>query len=988
MRKSRSLFVLCALVLSAAVVRADAARAGQSSPSWFTQAQVPPAQKPSGQPPLATSAAPAQPPATPQAGAPPQAQPVKPLPAGRVVWCGQEIGPPSQLPPDGSKPVIYLIGVCFPEQGGVSVIEPETYLYYIHTKASRPSAGAWTPWDDSTTPEALKEDFKQLWDTKFLDNLSIEVTDYPFPNGVTGKLVAYNIEERQRVKIVDYQGAKHLEQTKIDDKLKEDNAQIRLDSFIDPGMVRKVKKVVLDMLAEKGYQFASVTPVIKPIPGGPKLVNLTFLVDEGPQVKIRDVIFTGNKAMGNFALKRQMKNNKGRTFLSFITGAGSYQEGKYEEDADKVVAYYRDHGYISARVGEPSLRYIEDSADRKARWVELRVEVTEGERYKVGALSFEGNKVVKSEGLRPLFKIKAGDWYSDKAVKKGYEKARELYGSAGYYQFNLIPMTKPRGGDGAPAGPAAGDTKAADTAKPADGAVTADVPAKPAEATAKADAAATPADKPATDAGQKPAPASAARRGGRVAPPVVDVVLQVEEGKQYFINRIIFTGNTTTRDTVVRREIRLFEEGVFNTEALKYSIKRINQLAYFKPLEGGKDVDVKETPGTENKMDITLKFEEQNRNQLQFGAGVSQYEGFFGTLGFQTANFLGRGETFSVNLQAGSRAQNYQIAFTEPYLFDRAITGGIDVFKRRLEYISQFTQDSTGGNIIFGFPLKDFTRMFLNYSYEHTKVVDLNPAYQDPQLIANNPYLADSLLLGSGGARTISKIVPSIVRNTVDSPITPTTGKRYTVSVDLAGLGGDTNFWKPNIEGVWYFQQTKRTSFGFRAQGQYISAFSGSKELPITEKLFAGGEYSVRGFDIRTIGPRAMTTVPPSYNGLTFLPALMAGQVSLDSQQVDSGLVVGGNKMLLFNAEYLISIAGPVRLVLFYDAGQVRGEGEKFLMNEFKTSTGAEVRFFMPVLNVPFRLIFAYNPQRKGILDNSLQPQSAFAFKFAVGSTF
>jgi outer membrane protein insertion porin family len=204
----------------------------------------------------------------------------------------------------------------------------------------------------------------------------------------------------------------------------------------------------------------------------------------------------------------------------------------------------------------------------------------------------------------------------------------------------------------------------------------------------------------------------------------------------------------------------------------------------------------------------------------------------------------------------------------------------------------------------------------------------------------------------------------------------------------LAGLGGDTNFWKPSLEGVWYFQQTKRMSFGFRAQAQYISAFSGSKDLPITEKLFAGGEYSVRGFDIRTIGPRALTTQPPTYNGLTFLPGLMAGEVDLASHQVDSGLVVGGNKMLLFNAEYLISIAGPVRLVLFYDAGQVRGVGEKITADEFKTSTGAEVRFFMPVLNVPFRLIFAYNPQRRGILDNSLQPQSAFAFKFAVGSTF
>jgi outer membrane protein assembly complex protein YaeT len=675
--------------------------------------------------------------------------------------------------------------------------------------------------------------------------------------------------------------------------------------------------------------------------------------------------------------------------FSWLTGSSSYQEGKFAEDAERVVGYYRDKGYFTARVGDPSFRYLEDSLDRRTRWVELRIDVTEGLRYRVASMDFEGNKIIRSEGLRPLFKVRDGDWYSDKAIRKGYDKARELYGSAGYYQFNLVPMVRPHQEGAAAQGAAAEGAKPAEGAAPPPGAKPAEAAAPPAQG-AKPEAAKEPppippgpgeveAKKPAS---QKPAPRKP------IVGPSVDVTLQVDEGKQYFVDRIRFTGNTTTRDTVVRRELRLYEEGVFNTEALKFSIKRVNQLAYFKQLEGGKDVDVKETPGTDNKMDITLKFEEQNRNQLQFGAGVSQYEGFFGTLGFQTANFMGRGETFSVNLQAGSRAQNYMVAFTEPYLFDRPITGGVDVFKRRLEYIGQFTQDSVGGNIIFGFPLAEQTRMFLNYSYEHTKVVDLNPAYLNPALIASNPWLASSLLLGAGGARTISKIVPSVTYNTVDNPIFPNTGKRFSAAVDLAGLGGDTAFWKPFAEVVAYFQHTKKTSFGFRAQGTYISTFSGSKDLLITEKLFAGGEYSVRGFDIRTIGPRAMQVIPPSYNGQSFLPALMPGEVSLDSQVVDSGLVIGGDKMVLLNAEYLISLVGPVRLVLFADAGQVRGEGQRLAWKEFKASTGAEVRFFMPVLNVPFRLIFAYNPLRSGILNNNLRLQGAFAFKFAVGSTF
>ncbi|HSK11521.1 MAG TPA: POTRA domain-containing protein, partial [Vicinamibacterales bacterium] len=372
--------------------------------------------------------------------------------SGTVTWCGAQVTPPKSLPPADSGPVLYLLGVCFPEQGGVSVSEPETYQYYIQTKRSLPSQNAWVGWDEDVE-ESLRDDFKRLWGTNFLDNLSIEVTDYQFPNGVIGKLVAYNMEERQRVKIVDYVGSKKLDQTKIDEKLKEANAQIRLDSFLDPGMIKRVTSIVREMLAEQGYQFATVTPQTKPVAGGPKLVNLTFQIDEGPQVKIRDVEFVGNEAIPDWLLAREMKNNKSQWFLSFVTGRGTYKEGKYEEDAEAVVGFYRDRGYIAVRVGEPELRVLEDSKDRRTRFVSLRIPVTEGERYKVGELAFDGGTVVKTEPLRELFKLKPGDWYSDQAIRKGLEKAREVYGAAGYFEFTGYPDLQPRGEEAAANGP-------------------------------------------------------------------------------------------------------------------------------------------------------------------------------------------------------------------------------------------------------------------------------------------------------------------------------------------------------------------------------------------------------------------------------------------------------------------------------------------------------------------------------------------------------
>ncbi|OFW09795.1 MAG: hypothetical protein A3H96_16760 [Acidobacteria bacterium RIFCSPLOWO2_02_FULL_67_36] len=871
-----------------------------------------------------------------------------PLPA---TICDQTVDKPVRLPPAGSPPVVTASMLCFEKQGGASVIDPYTYIYYIQMKGSQTRENQWVRYDEAAE-RVILADFKRLWATNFLDDLLIDVRDVRYENGVIGKVIVYNMEERQRVKIVDYVGSKRVEQSKIEEELKKKGITIRLDSFIDPGLVRSVAGVVRQLYAEKGYEYAEVKPEIKPVEGGTKTVNLSFVITEGPKVKIGDVEFLGNKAFSDGRLGRQLKENKGKSWLSFVTGAGTYKEEKFADDADNLESFYRDRGYIGARVGQPDLKVLFDDKDGRTRWVQLRIPVTEGRKYKVGEFTFEGNAIVKSEALRPLFKLDKGDTYSEKKIRKGLEKAREVYGSGGYFEFTAYPDLAPRDqpqppADGAPAGP------------------------------------------------PPPAPAAA-------GPPIVDVTMRVQEGKQYFVNRIIFLGNTTTRDNVIRREMSLVEAGPFNTEALKYSVRRLNQLGYFKNLEGDA-ISVDKTPGADNKVDVKLKFEEQNRNQLTFGAGVSQFDGFFGQLSFQTANFLGRGETFTVSAQQGSRAKNYQLAFSEPFLFDRPITVGADLFIREVDYINVYTQRSTGGNLIYGFQVGGFARMFLNYSYERTRVSDLNSALIDSALTQTNPFLADQLLLGQG-TRTISKIGPSFVFNTVDSPIFPTSGQRYTAAIDVAGIGGNTKFVNPRLEAIKYWQQTRRTSLGVRVSTEYIRPIGSTKALPIFEKIFLGGEYSIRGFDLRTIGPRDPI----------------------------SGFVIGGNKSLLANVEYLITIAGPVRLVLFADAGQVRDSGERFVWREaitkqeyppgslpllldpfatvglkdptkptvvpntvitgyqqaFKSSIGAEIRFFMPVLNVPFRLIFAMNPSRGGVFDQNGLPEKKWKFRFAVGSTF
>jgi outer membrane protein insertion porin family len=183
-------------------------------------------------------------------------------------------------------------------------------------------------------------------------------------------------------------------------------------------------------------------------------------------------------------------------------------------------------------------------------------------------------------------------------------------------------------------------------------------------------------------------------------------------------------------------------------------------------------------------------------------------------------------------------------------------------------------------------------------------------------------------------------------------------------------VGGNTKFLKPVLEGAWYIPHLSRTTIGIRTQYQFIASAS-PQTIPVFERLWLGGEFSVRGFDIRRIGPTVADLNP---------------EVPQDSFQ--GRTVMGGNKSLLLNLEYQIRIAQPVRFIFFYDTGQVQDFGDRFAMNDFKTSTGVELRIFMPMLNVPFRLIYSWNPQRDGVYNDNFQQQEETTFRFAVGTTF
>ena len=833
---------------------------------------------------------------------------------------------PSALPPADSPVLFRTIELRYPTQGNVPSVDGQTYLYYMESDdyISLPSQGRWTPYDE-TVQQVLLADFERLWNTNFLTDLRIEIVDDPYPNGVEAKRAIFLMEERERVRIVDFVGSDEFDRTEIDEAMVDNGIELRLDTRIGPGVIRRTEGLLRAMFAEKGFQFAEVSHEVTPLAGGPKVVQLTFTIEEGPKVQIEDISFAGNENMSEGELKKQMKNTRERWFFSFIGGRGTYRPFGFDQDADALVAHYRDNGYIDVQIGQPELDYGDVAEDGKSRPVRLRIPVSEGERYRIGTLEFEGADIIRDEALDQIFEdVNPGDYYSEGAVREAFDVARDAYGGIGYYEMTAFPDLVTRDEENA-------------------------------------------GDLPIRIEGS----------------PVVDVTLQFQEGEQYFVNRISFLGNRSTHDEVIRREIGLVERGVFNTEALKFAVRRINQLGYFEPLDEDTAIQIDKVPGAENEVDLTLNVEEANMNQLTFGAGASQFDGFFLQLSFQTTNFMGRGESLTVSLQNGERMKNYTLGFTEPYLFGRPITGGFSVFRSDIRFINQFRQSSIGATTTLGFRTGQWSQAFLAYSYQAQSVTEVSQYFYSAQMqdyLRFNPYLRDMLMLtvtdqgvepDLSGPRTTSKITPSFVFNTVDHPIFPTNGSRYTASFDFATFGGNTKFYKPSAEGVWYFRQSERFIFGLRTRAEYVQPMGDrSNSFPIFERLAMGGDFSLRGFDIRTIGPKA------------------AFDFGLDGDISPFGVVVGGNKSLLINAEYMFSIAQPVRLVFFYDAGQVADFGDPFSMDLFRTSTGIEMRFFMPVLNVPFRLIYAWNPQREGVLNDRFRPQEARVFKFAVGTTF
>jgi outer membrane protein insertion porin family len=843
-------------------------------------------------------------------------------------------------------------------------IPKETILARIFTKPG-----------DIYDAAALERDFNSLWNTGYFEDIKFLREQTP-----KGWRIIVQVKEKPTIREINYLGLSSVSNSDVLDRFKQDKVGLVVESQYDPTRIKKAEVSIKQLLSEHGRQFATIRTEVRPIP--PAAVGITFVVKEGPKVKVGRIKFEGNKEIKSRTLKAAMKNLgpigiPHSIFLQSIF-ARTYDATKLEEDTERVRAEYQNRGYFKANIGDPKTQ-IRDTGHKgphipllqsgPGKAVDITMPIEEGDKYRLGKITFKNNKAIPSSAaLRGLFPIKDGDIFSREKIAKGLENLRKAYGEYGYINYTGVPSTT-------------------------------------------------------FDDDKK----------------LAFLEIDIDEGKQFFVRRIEFQGNTTTRDKVIRRELALEEGSVYNSRLWELSLLRLNQLSYFDQLKpDDPNVTEKKLDEKDGYVDLTLKVHEKGKNSIGLNGGVSGLEGAFIGLNYSTNNFLGLGETLQIQLSLGNLARSAMFGFTQPYMFDRPLQFGFTVFGNKISYdqarqlsifsgqnlnlpnavlqnLQNYSQSSVGFTTSLSYPLRrSFKRVGITYSFDRSDLLPLSTASK-----TLFDYLAFSGISGPQAVNGIitSKIFPNFSFNTLDSGISPHHGHQMTAGMELAGLGGTVRSIRPIIQYKQFIPvQKRRNAIGFNVQGSFISGFAGLVAPPF-QRFYMGGENDIRGFDIRSVSPVAFL---PNANAITLTnpdgtpvpknpsnPRLGNWTIPIPVDQI---VFPGGDLSVFTNLEYRITIAGPVAIAPFIDTGidavtrpsQLRIADEQYdtVIGTYfgcpqldagynclggarlnpppsqnlqvlgttnwrpRGDTGLELQVFMPVINAPFRIYWAYNALR------------------------
>ncbi|GAB5349649.1 outer membrane protein assembly factor BamA [Alteriqipengyuania sp. 357] len=408
----------------------------------------------------------------------------------------------------------------------------------------------------------------------------------------------------------------------------------------------------------------------------------------------------------------------------------------------------------------------------------------------------------------------------------------------------------------------------------------------------------------------------------------MDVTLVINEAPRVYIERVDVNGNTLTQDKVIRREFRASEGDAFNSLAIDRTTARINSLGFF---QEGFEVQQVETADPD-RIILEANVEEQPTGELQLSAGFSSLESFLFAGSIRQRNFRGRGQTIGLSAQVSRFSNSVNLSFSEPYMFDRNISLGVDLYRRDVNSFNlnnrnqtRYENTTTGGSLRVGVPLTEYASLIGSYTLNYDQIsVDENAFFADfdgDGVRQCEPILAGRFLCDVLGDRTSSILGLNLVYNSLNSYYRPTRGERGTLGVDFAGLGGDVKYVKFRGQAAKYWPVLGDFIFSVSAEGGYIKGLEdrgpGRDDVLLTDRFFLG-EPQFRGFDIRGIGPRVLRQ--PITADADGNPVIITDR---DRIQDDA---IGGNAYYLGRAELEIPLGSGARELglrpsIFLDVG-------------------------------------------------------------------
>ena len=724
------------------------------------------------------------------------------------------------------------------------------------------------------------------------------------PAGVT---LVVTIEERPTISAIDFTGNKKVSTSQIKDKLKEDKVEIHQGAPLSLRDIAKTRSSIADYYTSQGFRSATVEFKIEDVSKTEKKV--VFVIDEGEKVKIASIDFEGNTVISDRRLRMAMKKTKVNTFWRLISDKTTYSQANYDEDIESVKSLYQSRGYKDIVVKDPKIEIFVKNPNAKPKRIKRRARITiplvEGEQFYTGSI-----RVTRvNQNGQPAEPPTPTVFPANALEKEFFElpPGSVLNRDRLVEALQRIEMRyKSRGYIYWFADPAYHE----------------------------------------------------------IGDHKVDVEVKLYEGDKFYLGRLEVAGNTTTRDKVIRREFALDEGDVMNMEAIKKSLQKLQQLGYFK---------IAEEPGfsvrpEDKKVDVVIKGTEASKNEVQFGAGYSALDGFFGQFSFQTRNFLGRGEVIGASAQIGRISNYYDLSYTVPWWLDRNQTVGVSLFRRNVEYLN-IDEKRAGGTAFYGKGIGLFDSWSLLYAYEDIKA---NFPVRGAQVPPGQPAPPEKFTQVTG---TTSSLTPGYRFDSRNDPFDPNRGYRLYLTSQFAGsvLGGNQDFIKPLVGGSGYLpiRFPRHAYLGVNFEAGYVAPFGGH-DIPIFERFQLGGETSLRGFRTGSV-----------------LPLKKNDQVFTD----DAGRILGGDKYFVVNLEYVFASVGPAKLLAFTDVGNVYHESQSVDLGRLRTAVGAELRIFLPIFQAPLRFIYSFNLDPKTPIDQFGFPitrlkERRSGFDFSIGRTF